>query len=505
MAVDQTQYNKWFTNAPDAIFIFQRTGEIIAANKHACHILGYKENALLQKNMFDLDPGSVISGVFGIGKEGDLRKWPHSSRRLLERFDGYSEPVEVRVSPIDETSGVSTFVAIVRDVNQEISLERQLLQAQKMEAIGTLAGGIAHDFNNILAAILGYGQIVKDQLPVDSPLRKDMDQILNGGFRATDLVKQILTFSRQGKEEYKPTKIHYLLKEVLILLRASLPATIDLQHSIDMNCGLVKADASQIHQVLMNLCTNAKHAIGDESGILSVHLTEKDIQTPEAAPGSPLVEPGKYVVLSVEDTGDGMDEDTLIRVFEPFFTTKGKDEGSGLGLSIVHGIVAKHQGAITVVSKKNKGTAFHVYLPVVEGNITKIITVEEVAVRCGNEKIMVVDDEATVSITLKRMLEKDGYNITIFNDSLEAVTAYRNNPDYFDLVITDMTMPKMTGLELVREMLAFRPDFPIVLMSGFSELNDREKALEFGVRDFLSKPFSRRELSEALRKVFDNG
>ncbi len=492
MAVDQTQYNKWFANAPDAIFVFQRTGEIIAVNKHACHILGYEEDTLLQKNMFDIDPGSVVSGVFGIGNEGAFRKWPHSSKRLLERFDGYSEPVEVRVSPKEDTHEMSTFVAIVRDVNREISLERQLLQAQKMEAIGTLAGGIAHDFNNILAAILGYGQIVKDQLPVDSPLRKDMDQILNGGFRATDLVKQILTFSRQGREEYKPTKIHYLLKEVLKLLRASLPATIDLQHHIDLDCGLVKADASQIHQVLMNLCTNAKHAIGDESGVLSVHLAEQDIKTPESAPGSPLVEPGKYVVLSVEDTGDGMDEDTLIRVFEPFFTTKGKDEGTGLGLSIVHGIVAKHQGAITVVSKKNKGTAFHVYLPVFEENLAKITTVEEVAVRCGNEKIMVVDDEATVSITLKRMLEKDGYNITTFNDSLEAVTAYRNNPDYFDLVITDMTMPNMTGLELVREMLAFKSDFPILLMSGFSELNDREKALKIGVRDFLSKPFSHR-------------
>lgn len=505
MAVNRAQYYKWFKNAPDAIFVFQRTGEIIAANKHACHILGCEEDALLQKSMFDIDPGSVVSGIFGIGKEGEHRKWPHSSKRLLERFDGYSEPVEVRVSPIDDNLEISTFVANVRDVSQEISLERQLQQAQKMEAIGTLAGGIAHDFNNILAAILGYGQIVKDQLPVGSPLRKDMDQILNGGFRATDLVKQILTFSRQGKEEYKPTKIHYLLKEILKLLRASLPATIDLQHSIDMDCGLVNADASQIHQVLMNLCTNAKHAIGDVNGVLSIHLAEQDIKKPEFATGSPLVVPGKYVVLSVEDSGEGMDEDTLIRVFEPFFTTKGKDEGTGLGLSIVHGIVMKHQGAITVVSEINKGTAFHVYLPVFEEDLAEIATAEEVPTRCGNEKIMVVDDEATVSITLKRMLEKDGYKVTIFNDSLEAVSTFRNSPDYFDLIITDMTMPKMTGLELVREMLAFRPELPILLMSGFSEPNDREKSLKLGVRDFLSKPFLHRELSEALRKVFDNG
>lgn len=505
MAVDQTQYNKWFKNAPDAIFVFQRSGEIVAVNKHACHILGCEEEALLQKSMFDIDPGSVVSGIFGIGKEGGQRRWPHSSKRLLERFDGYSEPVEVRVSPIDFKKETSIFIAHVRDVSQEISLERQLQQSQKMEAIGTLAGGIAHDFNNILAAILGYGEIVKDQLPAESPLRKDMDQILNGGFRATDLVKQIMTFSRQGKEEFKPTRIHYLLKEVLKLLRASLPATIDLQHNIDMDCGLVKADASQIHQVLMNLCTNAKHAIGDENGLLSVNLIEQDLKEPELAPGCPLIEPGKYVVLSVKDSGGGMDEDTVIRVFEPFFTTKGKDEGTGLGLSIVHGIVTKHQGAITIVSEKNIGTVFHVYLPVFEEKQAGDDTVEKIVMRCGNEKIMIVDDEATVSITLKRMLEKDGYNITLFNDSFEAVSAYRNDPDYFDLIITDMTMPKMTGLELVREMLAFRPEIPVLLMSGYSELNDKEKALKLGVRDFLAKPFSHRELSEVLRKVFDNG
>lgn len=495
-------YRQCVEDAADAIYVYRGDGSVLYANRQAALMLGYTIEELKNLNMYDLDPASVVSGIFGIKNLGNGR-WPLMCRRLLDRRDGYVEPVEIRVNPV--TGVEDTYIAVVRDVQQDVTLERQLLQAQKMEVIGTLAGGIAHDFNNILAAILGYGQIVKDQLGPDSPVLNDVDQIINGGIRASDLVRQILTFSRQDEVELKPINIGSLIKEVLKLLRASLPSTIDLQQDIANDCSEVMADVSQVHQVLMNLCTNAKHAIGEKVGTLFVGLAELQILFPEKLADQPMIAPGVYVVLTVRDSGEGMDDETLVRVFDPFFSTKGKDVGTGLGLSIVHGIVKKMQGDITVSSSLGRGTEFMVYFPVEEGAAENNTINLDGDILKGDERVMLVDDEPAVCITLKRMLEKNGYTVSAYSSSIEAVKAYREDPEHYDLVITDLTMPEMTGLELAREVHSFREEMPIILMSGFGIDIDEHKLTAAGVNEFIVKPFTCRDITEIVRKVVANG
>ncbi len=502
MATGQDQYTQWFLDAADGIYVYRADGTIVAANSLACKQLGYTQGELLQLNLYDIDAAAVISGIFGVKDGGDKIGWPYSSRRLLVRKDGYSEPVEIKINPVQNEK--DTFIAVVRSVTEEISLERQLQQALKMEAIGTLAGGIAHDFNNILAVILGYGQIVKDQLPKDSATVKDVDQIINAGIRAADLIKQILTFSRQGNDEFKPLRIQYLIKEILRFLRASLPSTIELEKNLDPDCSVVLADPSQIHQVLMNLCTNAKHAIGENSGTLYIGLQDQEIPVPEELPCRPLISPGRYVVLTVKDDGHGMDDETMVRIFDPFYTTKGKETGTGLGLAIVYGIIRNLKGDITVSSRPGLGTEFNVYLPAVEGDFQAVAVQEKVVLPRGDERILVVDDEATICITIKRMLEKEGYNVTTCNSSLEAATIFRKQPESFDLVITDLTMPEMTGLELAREIESFQDDLPIILMSGFDHNVNKKRAADVGIRDYLTKPFTQRELAVMVRKVLED-
>lgn len=502
MTISPSHYKKWFMDAPDGVYVYSGDGTILAANTVAYEQLGYSHEEILRLNLKDIDAAAIVSGLFGVGKSNKDNNWPFFCRRLLVRKDGYSEPVEVKINPVNTEQ--DTFIAIVRNLNQEISLERQLQQALKMEAIGTLAGGIAHDFNNILAVILGYGQIVKDQLPKESSTIKDVDQIINAGIRAADLIKQILTFSRQGQEELKPLRIQYLIKEIFRFLRASLPATIELEQKINSDCGVVMADPSKIHQVLMNLCTNAKHAIGDKSGLIHIGLDDREIDNPEALLAHPLISPGRYVVLTVRDNGHGMDEETMARIFDPFYTTKGKDMGTGLGLAIVYGIIRNLKGDITVESRVGEGTEFNVYIPVEKGEYENVGQLDKEIVTRGDEKILVVDDEATICITLRRMLEKEGYDVTTCSSSLEAVTIFRQRRDSFDLVITDLTMPEMTGIELAKEIVAVKRDMSIILMSGYDHHVNKKRATDVGIKEYLTKPFTHRELAVLVRKVLDN-
>jgi PAS domain S-box-containing protein len=387
---------------------------------------------------------------------------------------------------------------------KRIKLEEQLLQSQKMEAIGTLAGGIAHDFNNILAAILGYTEMAREDLPPESSIAPDLDEVLKAGNRAKELVKQILAFSRQSEQELRPIQIHLFVKEALKLLRSSIPSTIEIHQDIDPQCGTVLSDATQIHQITMNLCTNANHAMRETGGVLAVSMRSIQIEEDDHKIKSFELTPGSYVELAVSDSGVGMDKKTTAKIFNPYFTTKKKGEGTGLGLSVVHGIVKSFGGHITVYSEPGKGATFRLYLP----RVTTTISSEEIKkveiYPTGNENILIVDDEEVIVNMLKRMLTSLGYTVTSMTSSTEALQTFGKDPGGFDLIITDMTMPNMNGVELIQRIHRIWPDFPIILCTGFSELIDKERASILGISKYLMKPIVKRDLAIAVRKVLDN-
>jgi PAS domain S-box-containing protein len=419
-----------------------------------------------------------------------------------EARDGALREIETTVSPIRDSSGaVIYYVAAQRDVTHECSMERQLRQAQKMEAIGTLAGGIAHDFNNILAAIIGYTEMLLFKIPKDSPIRHNLEQVLKAGNRAKELVKQILAFSRQSEQEMKPVQISLVVKEALKLLRASLPTTIEIRQNITGKMGMILADPTQIHQVLMNLCTNAAHAMRATGGVLEVGLGEVKLDG-QMMEQCPELTPGSYLRLTVRDTGHGMDSMVMARIFDPFFTTKSPGEGTGMGLAVVHGIVKSHGGAIGVSSEPGVGTTFQMFFPRLPNDVVPI-SKSAVPVPRGSETILFVDDEEALVEMVQQMLEHLGYDVVARTSSREALEAFRAQPHKFDLVITDQTMPQLTGVDLSREVMAIRPDVPVILCTGFSEIISPEKAKAMGIREFVLKPIITREIAVTIRKALE--
>ncbi len=411
--------------------------------------------------------------------------------------------LEVTSSPMKDADGkIIAGIESVRDITVQKKLEEQLRQAQKMEAMGTLAGGIAHDFNNILAPILGYSELALTRLSPSDPLATDLQQVNKAAGRAKNLVQQILAFSRQAPHEKKPFQPHLVIKEALTLLRASLPSTIEIREDIPLDCGTILADPTQLHQIIMNLCTNAYHAMRETGGVLGVSLAKVTIEDNSSTTSSELA-PGNYVVIEVSDTGCGMEKKTIAHIFEPYFTTKSKGEGTGLGLSVVHGIVKSYQGQITVYSEPEKGTSFHIYLPRIAGTPSFAEGVSSETISTGTERVLVVDDEEMISIMLQLILQSLGYQVTFSCNSLEALALIAQDPQAFDLLITDMTMPNLTGFELAQKALAIRPDLPIILCTGFSELLNKEQAQALGIRTYLMKPVSVRELGLAVRNTLD--
>lgn len=383
---------------------------------------------------------------------------------------------------------------------QKESLQKQLIQSQKMEAIGTLAGGIAHDFNNILSAIIGYTEISLDDAPKHSDLQGNLNNLLKAGLRGKELTKQILTFSRQSEFESKPIRVEPLVKECIKFLRASLPAMIEIRQDLKSNA-TVMADPTQIHQVIMNLCTNAAHAMHEKGGILNIRLAEVELDS-NFASGYQDVFPGKFLRLSVDDTGCGIPSDTVDHIFEPFFTTKEKGEGTGMGLSVVHGIVKKYHGLITVSSDPEKGTGFNVFLPVIETDAISDNDKEEIPL-LGTERILFVDDEYLQVDLGKIMFERLGYEVVTETNSLKALELFRKNPDGFDLVIADMIMPNLPGDKLAKELIAIRPDIPIIICTGYSEQLEAEKAESSGIKVTVMKPLLIQEMAKTVREVLD--
>ena len=383
---------------------------------------------------------------------------------------------------------------------EKISLQTQLLRAQKMESIGTLAGGIAHDFNNILFPVVGYCEILLEELANDERLRRYVQIILDSTKRGAQLVRQILAFSRQTQSDKVTVHVQEIIREVLALVRHSIPASIEIKTDIDATCEPVMADPGQIHQLLMNLITNANHAMAGASGALKIGLQGTDIG-PDNLP-EPDLAPGRYVDLYVSDTGAGMEAAVINKIFDPFFTTKEVGKGTGLGLSVSYGIIREHGGAIQVTSAPGRGSVFHVYLPV-----TAVYTEEParpfMAADTGSENILLVDDDVTIADMLKSQLTKRGYRVLSCSGSIQALEIFRRDPEDFDLVITDMTMPDMTGVQLAGEIRRIRPDLPIILCTGFSEQIDEDSARRLGIDVFLMKPVVRDQLAAAVRRVLD--
>jgi PAS domain S-box-containing protein len=395
--------------------------------------------------------------------------------------------------------GSSAVIGFMIDVSEELELRAHLNQAQKMEALGSLAGGIAHDFNNVLFAITGYTELALSSAPAGSKLNKQLGQVLGAAGRAAELVKHILTFSREREQEKKPLIIGPIVKESLNFLRASITQNIEIRRNISSDLHTVNGDPTQIHQIIMNLVTNAYHAMKNTGGTIGVSLDEVDL-SPDFVKARPGMLPGTYQRLRVSDTGHGMSPETLKRIFDPYFTTKEVGQGTGLGLSVVDSIVRDHGGAITVQSVPDEGTTFEVYLPIImDKNISSEAT--EKAAPLGKGRILFVDDETMVTEATRSNLENLGYKVHAENDPVRALARFEAEPYSFDLVITDMSMPKMTGLQLSRKISQIREDLPIILISGFSDLLDDHNLSDYGIRELIHKPIRKVMLAQAISNI----
>ena len=447
------------------------------------------------------EPEAFLSGVEGIYKSTleSLEEIRFKDGRVYERFS----------CPLVREGEVRGRILNFRDISERRQgederkrLEVQLVQSQKMEALGTLAGGIAHDFNNILSAIIGYTELAMNDMSQASA-RSYLGEVLKAGKRAKDLVSHILTFSRQKKTHHTPLEIKSIVKETTRMLRSIIPTTIEIRQNI-IDSGLVLTDPTQIHQMLMNLCTNAVHAMETSGGVLEVCL-EKDFIKGDTGTGKPDLPCGPYVRLSVSDTGHGIPPEVIDRIFEPYFTTKEQGRGTGLGLSVVHGIVKDLMGSILCKSIPGQGTTFDIYLPELESGEEFVKPLENEPLPVGNERILIVDDEPALVDLGKRSIESLGYTVESRTSSIEALELFRNAPDRFDLVITDMTMPGMTGDELAHRIIEIRHNIPVILCSGYSEPVMEKQAKNIGIREFVLKPLLRKDLAKTIRKVLDEG
>jgi PAS domain S-box-containing protein len=456
-----------------------------------------------------------------IGSDNYARMKPYiddaiSGRRVryegdFLELDGRTAWLEVNFLPdIDTEGSVIGFYDLTHDLTDRKKAEeklreseKQLQQTQKIEAIGTLAGGIAHDFNNILSGIFGFSQLAKSSIHSPEKSAEYLDQVFNSAQKAAELVQQILTFSRKSEHQKYPLHMAGLVKEALKLIRSTIPSTIEIRESVDSDARIL-ADPTNIHQVIMNLCTNGYHAMEETGGTLGVHLSETEISRLNR-PGSGEPPPGHYLALEISDTGEGIDPDIREKIFEPYFTTKEKDKGTGLGLAMVMGIVKDHNGYITVNSRIGKGTRFDLYFPVVREEAEPAGGKDrEPEIQSGDEHLLMVDDEETILTSAQALLSDYGYTVAAFTDPVRALEVFQNSPSRFDLVITDMTMPHMTGVEFSRRILDLKPSLPVILCTGHHDRINREIALAEGFSEFLEKPVLTEKMVRAIRRLLDN-
>jgi PAS domain S-box-containing protein len=493
-------------NIPDTILVKDAEDlKIVSFNRAFEKLTGFSGEELIGKTAIDLMPEHIA------------REWEEADRAVLDKGTpvdipeetihnrkGEPRAIHTQKIPIPDETGKPKYLLIIgEDVTEYKKLQAQLNQTYKMEALGVMSGGIAHDFNNILQPMLGFCEFLRDDMPADSPQQAYVDGIFKSSLRARDLVNQILAFSRQSDRKTIPVDLKLLLKEALKLCRSTFSASIDIILDIHQDCVPVMADPTQLHQIIMNLMVNACHAMEQADGKIVVRLKETQLAE-EDLKGTPLP-PGNYAQLSISDTGCGMAPDVMQRIFDPYFTTKAQGKGTGLGLAVVYGIVKEHGGHINVYSEIDKGSTFNVYLPLAEKEI-EAEAKEPAAIpqATGHEHILLVDDEEMIVELVSETLRRFGYRVTSSRNGADALALFKRTPKAFDLVITDMNMPNMTGDRLAGEMMAIRQEVPIIICTGFSERISREEAQAIGVRDFLMKPVAISELSEKVRKALDD-
>jgi len=494
--------------APDIIQIWNEEGKIIQVNKLTCQKLEYSEKELLESNINTICP--ELDSIIGTSEVWNFEPGSDSltfTTRLITK-NKEAIPMEMKIGPILLNEN-KYLMGYGRDISERMEnekknseLEKQLRQAQKMEAIGTLAGGIAHDFNNMLTPILGYSDLLKNEFDEGSFAYKGLLEVQNAASRAAELVKQILTFSRQKEKKREALYLYTIMKEAVKLLRGSIPPNVEIKTRIDENCHPISADATQMHQIIMNICTNAYQALDGNDGLIEILLDEVEI-TDEKISDFYRIRSDNYNKIIFRDNGSGMDSKTLEHIFEPYFTTKEKGKGTGLGLATVHGIVKNHGGYIFCDSEPGKGTTFTIYLPVSERTeeIREEIKNEKQDVS-GTERIMVVDDETNVLRMMESGLQILGYKISPFSKSTTAFHSFENAPDDFDLIILDQIMPGMTGIEMAKKVKSIR-DIPIILHTGFSEaMSDEDRSI---IRAFFMKPVRIQEIAKTIREIFENG
>ena len=501
----EKNYRELVQSANCIILRMDTMGQVIFFNNYGRNFFGYREEEIIGKNVV----GTIVphKDSSGFNLEALIKDIGASPQRYIsnENENVRRNGERVRVTWMnkviyDMEGRIREILSVGIDVTEKWELEKRLAQAQKMEAIGTLAGGIAHDFNNILSAIIGYTELSLMDIPKGDPMQNNLEQVLKAGGRAKELVRQILTFSRQREDELHPIKVNLIVNEAIKLLRASLPSTIQIRYKIESNL-TVLSDATNIHQILMNLCTNSSYAMQADGGILELNLSDVDLDSniTEQHPG---VKPGKFIKLTVRDTGCGMSAEVSRRIFDPFFTTKKIGQGTGMGLSVVHGIVKSHGGAITVKSSPGQGAIFSIFLPATK-TVSIMPEAEVQLMATGTEHILFVDDEDFQVDLGKRLLVRLGYRVTTRTDSREALGLFSQKPDDFDLVITDMTMPAMTGDVLAAKIISIRPDIPVIVCTGFSERIDKETIKKIGIKELAMKPLAMKDIAEMIRRVLD--
>jgi len=510
---NEARYRLLFNSGNDAIFVHQPDADgnprhFIEVNEVACQMYGYTRDEFLELTPLDL----VISGGKPSVREqvkGILSHRQSVFENTHKRKTGEGIPVEISAH-LFHLDDCPTILSIVGDISErkrseeeKLNLLASLQQSQKMEAVGTLAGGIAHDFNNILAIILGNAELASDDIPDWNPASKSLKEIHRASIRAKDMVRQLLAFSRKNDEESKPLDIAPIIKESMKMLRTAIPSSIEFKQHISDDPCRVMGDAAQINQIVMNLVTNAADAMSEEGGLLDVTL-ENTILQEEKACFDWMLSSGQYVRLRMKDTGEGIEPEIMDRIFEPYYTSKEIGKGTGMGLSVVHGIVKRHGGGIRVESEFGKGTAFEIYFPA----LVEMIEEEKEPdgeIKGGSETILFVDDEESMVNLNRQRLERLGYQVKSTTKPLQALEWFSADPDHFDVIITDMTMPRMTGDRLTKEILTIRPEMPVIICTGYSERMSEKDAEAFGVRKYIEKPIDTRNLAAALREVLDEG